>query len=426
MILAIDLGSTSFKAGVYNDQLACIGSGSCKLKYRHGSGGEVELATDEVTTAVRQAVTQALVGLDTAKLRAVSLTSQAQTFTLDKGSGNPVMPFISWLDRRAGAACTTLQQDDRLGEVAEHASFPVLSPALQLCQLRHLRDMRPEWWSADMRIVPLPSFILWQLTGQYACDDNWAAMSGLYSMKEGAWWAAALAACGLQATKLPQIVEAGRVAAVTTEAADFFGLPEGLPVILAGNDQTAGAYGAELHRNQALLITLGTCQVVYAVAPVAPSPHRLTAAGPYPGGGWYSLAAGQCGGMQINWAKTVLADCATDAAFDAAAATAPPGCNGLTFELGKREQDAAWHHIALTHQPGDFARSVLEALVADMVRLVGLVAGKSVPETLLVAGGGSRSAIWTRLISEMLARPLIPTEANPLKGAAAMARDVGQ
>lgn len=423
MILAIDLGSTSFKAGLFNGGLDCIGSGTAELICRCAPGGVAELDPEQVAEAVRQAVAGALSGAEIPSLTAVAITSQAHTFTVTDERFKPLTPFLSWLDVRAAAACSALQQDDSLVAFPEHCSFPEILPGLQICKLRHLNDTLPGGIRADSRIVFLPSFVLNLLSGENVCDRNMAAMSGLYSMKTGDWWPAALAACGICAGNLPSLVDAGTVAGWTTEAAARFGLPAGLPVILAGNDQTAGAYGAELHRNKALLITLGTCQVAYMVLPDEPSPRRSVAAGPYLGGRWYALAAGRCGGMQINWAKTILAGCGTDALFDQAAAAAPAGCHGLIFELGKNVGEGVWMDSSINHKPGDFARSVLEALVANMMRLADGLTGGRIPETVLVAGGGSRSALWTTLLSEALGRPLTVTAADPLRGAACMARD---
>lgn len=423
MILAIDLGSTRFKAGLFSNRLDCIGSGEADLRCRCAPGGVAELDPEQVAEAVRRAVAGALSGAEISSLTAVAITSQAQTFSVTDERFIPQIPFLSWLDERAVGDCEELKQSGSLQGLAEHASFPELFPGLQICKIRHLKKNNPEYLKGNFRVMPLSSFLLNLLSEGNVCDRNLAAMSGLYSMETGDWWPAALDACGIAPGNLPSLADAGTVSGETTEVAAQFGLPAGLPLILAGNDQTAGAYGAEIHRKKALLITLGTCQVAYTVLPFPPPVNRAFAAGPYPGGGWYALAAGRAGGVQINWAKTVLAGCGTDATFDQAAAAAPAGCNELVFEIGQTASGSAWKHLSVNHGPGDFARSVLEALVADMVRLADGLTGGRIPETVLVAGGGSRSVLWTTLLSEALGRPLTATAADPLRGAACMARD---
>ncbi len=65
-------------------------------------------------------------------------------------------------------------------------------------------------------------------------------MSALFSLELNDWWPAALAAAGVAPAQMPQVVSIGASAGLTTAKAAAFGLPAGIPVILAGNDQTAG------------------------------------------------------------------------------------------------------------------------------------------------------------------------------------------
>ena len=248
-------------------------------------------------------------------------------------------------------------------------------------------------------------------------------MGGLYSMADGAWWPVALEACGLDADPLARIVPVGRSAGLTCRAAPW-GVPAGIAVVLAGNDQTAGAYGAAVHERDAVLITLGTCQVAYRCPAGSPSADRTVAAGPYPGGLWYAMAADVCGGSLINWAESVLEGCGTDESFFAAADAASPGCRGLVFEIGPEGRDRDWRGLTDEHTAGDRARAVVEALVRRMKRLLGDLVGEAMPETVLVAGGGTRARLWVTLLEEAIGRPLTVTDADPLAGAARMARSV--
>ncbi|MBN1558330.1 MAG: hypothetical protein JW951_09315, partial [Lentisphaerae bacterium] len=185
--------------------------------------------------------------------------------------------------------------------------------------------------------------------------------------------------------------------------------------------QTAGAYGAGVHERDALLITLGTCQVAYRAPAPAPPAERRTAGGPYPGGTWYAMAADTCGGNLINWAKPVLGGCETDDRFFEAAAAAPPGCDGLRFRLDAEGVAGSWTGVSTAHTAGHFARSILETLTERMAALVALLAEERPATTYLAAGGGSRRALWTGMLEARLRHALTRTDADPLDGAARMA-----
>lgn len=422
MILAIDLGSTNFKAASFSAGQR-VGHGAGALRYAYGPGGRVELEPAHALQALQTAVAGALRDQSPAAIDAIAITSQAQTFTLVDDGCQPLTPFISWMDTRAGAACRALAAEGSLDDFARHVSFPALSPALQLCQLRHLRDTQPELLRASSRALLLPSWILAQLTGAAVCDTNLAAMSGLYSMAAGTWWPAALAACGIAANQLPALAPIGSPAACTRARSPIPGLSAGIPVVLAGNDQTAGAYGAGIHARDAMLITLGTCQVAYRAPAPVPDVRRTTAAGPYPGATWYAMAADVCGGNLVNWAQTVLAGCDSDERFFAAASAAAPGCAGLVFDIGADGNRNAWRGLTAGHTPGDCARSVIETLARRMAALARELCGPTLPRTCLVAGGGSHAASWVAILEAALKHPLTATEADPLAGAARMAAE---
>ncbi|MBA4386479.1 MAG: hypothetical protein C0404_00780 [Verrucomicrobia bacterium] len=399
MILAIDLGSTSFKAALFDGRLRQVWSRAAPLRYRYGSDGRVELAAAGVEAAMRGVLPRRR------DIAAIAVTSQAQTFAAVDRAGRAQRPFVSWQDGRAGNACAALRL--LLPDFGLHSSFAELLPALQICQLRR----RPPERGAT--VLLLPSYFVRRWTGESVTDENLAAMSGLYSLKLGAWWPAAMRACGLRECQLPRVVPIGAVAAFT--ARNDYGLPAGVPVVLAGNDQTAGAYGARLDRNGATLITLGTAQVVYRCVSRRPAAARDVIRGPFPGGRFYRMATDAFGGNVVNWARTVLAGCESGDAFFARARQSPAGCRGVAFDPERREWRGLGWHVA----SGEMARSVLESLSARLAGMRSRVCPAG-PGTLLVAGGGARPE-WRAIVSARLGGRLRPTSANPLVGAARMA-----
>jgi len=400
MILAIDFGSTSFKTGLFDRKLRQVGGGSVPVRYRYASGGRVELDIPVAEATLRRALPKNLGGIEV-----IAITSQAQTFTVLDSRGRATRPFISWQDGRAVQACDRLKR--RLPDFAEHCSFADLLPALQVCQLQHAPAKAGEW------VVKLPTYFVRLWIGEAVLDDNLAAMSGLYSLKLRDWWPQVTGSM-----RLPRVIPVGGVAGVTV--ANKFGLPVGVPVVLAGNDQTAGAYAAQLEKRKAALLTLGTAQVVYACCPRMPRPKSGLIRGPYPGGLSYRMAADGWGANLINWAETVLAGCATHDQFFAQAARAPVGCQGLVYDADR----GAWLNLGMHHTSADMARAILESLSQRLAVLLAQVSdGRRL--RLLVAGGGSQRQVWRAILSAAVAGRLTRTEVSPLSGAARMGARIG-
>ena len=186
-------------------------------------------------------------------------------------------------------------------------------------------------------------------------------------------------------------------------------------MVLAGNDQTAGAYAARLDQTNSVLLTLGTAQVVYACCPRMPRPKPGLIRGPYPGGRFYRMAADGCGANVTNWAETVLAGCETHDKFFAQAARSPAGCHGLIYDADR----GAWLNIGMHHSAADMARAILESLSRRMAALLTQTAGRQ-RSRLWVAGGGSQRPIWRAILSATIGERLTRTEVSPLLGAARM------
>jgi xylulokinase len=421
VILAVDLGSTSFKAGVFDPALRCLGHSAGQVEYRFGSDGAVEFSAAEAERCFGEAVAGAMksAGIQPDRVRVLGIDSQAQTFTVVAEDGKAVTPFVSWQDSRAGSACEALKRESGMDSFGEHASFGEPIAALQIAQLRRIRDTGRGAQAGLARIMHLPSFLVWRMTGTNVVDENLAALSGMYSLALRSWWTAAMDATGVTASQLSEVVPVGAVGARTNERARDFGLPAGVPVVLAGNDQTAGAYGAGIHLQGGVLITLGTVQVVYVVESSLPPTAVNLVRGPYPGGKFYRMAVDSCGGRAVNWAKTVLSGCDTDEKFSAAAATAPAGCHGVVFEPEFPDGRGRWNRTDA--DSADKARAVIESLCRRMKILLGSIGPRSESDHILVAGGGSGSQVWMRILRETLGVRLAVAEGSSLTGAASLA-----
>ena len=418
MIIGIDLGSTAFKAEVFDEHLKSCGQGASPAAYSPIREGHVEMPLAETETAFRQAVGEAMAaaGAGPGDLRGVAITSQAQTFTVRDASGRARGPFISWRDARCRERNPAAAA---LPDFAEHAGVGRCGPLLTISKLAWLRDVgRP--LAPEDRVEWLPTWFVRELTGHSVVDRNMAAMSGLYSLRDGDWWPEALAACGVERTQLPALAPFGAVVGHTAASAARFGFPDGVPVVLAGNDQTAGAVGAGIDESQAVLITLGTAQVAYVCHDRLPTPVTGTLRGPYPGGRFYRMVADECGTGTVDWASDALG-LTGPAAFHQAAGHADVDCPGVRFIA---DGPAGRGHWVGPDDAGvaERARAVLACLAIRLADMLALLEIDLADWPLLLAGGGRHSTPWRECIARRLDVPLTVIEtASPTRGAAKMA-----
>ncbi|MDD2707935.1 MAG: FGGY-family carbohydrate kinase [Verrucomicrobiae bacterium] len=427
LILALDLGSTLFKAAVFDEQLRRLGEGGVPVQYLTLDRGTAEL---DAETAWRQAIETIRsacqsAGIQPRDLHLISLASQAQTFTLLDNQGRPSMPLISWMDKRAGREAAAMAS--QLGAVFhQHCSFPAPAPQLQACQLAHLNASQPKKLQNAAVWVSLPGWILHRLGGCNAIDPNLAAMSGLYSLEQKTWWPDMLKLTGLKPHQCPRLVSQGECF-VSQQSCPGLPLGKDVRFCLAGNDQTAAAYGNDCSGEKGI-ITLGTALVAYRIAGRHRGPfHPVSAWGPYPEGNYYELAVRDEGCLALDWARSQIMPDAAIQDFDACARSAgapgsSPSNEPVFFYPRHLRTPQAWRGQGGLPQR---AQAVYEGIAFELRTLIvdELQADLSC-QVFHVAGGGGASSHWLQIIANVLNRPVRRGGGDVLLGAAQMA--VGQ
>lgn len=423
MILAIDCGSTNHKVALFDAQLRRLAECAKPLTYTVRGIERVEFEPkrlwDDTVQLIRQACASARVS--PRKIQTIAIASQAQTFTLLDAAEEPLLPFLSWADKRAWEESVELKE--QLGRsFHRHCSFPSPLPQLQLCKLlwlgRNLSALPPRF-----KVVSLPSFLALRLAGLHLSDSNSAAMNGLYSLELNDWWPAAMTACSLEREHCGEVVKVGTAVAAHRHCCELDFSSE-LRIVLAGNDQTAGAYANNL-RSGELVLTLGTALVAYRFAGTRSGPFSPSGCwGPYPGGGFYELLACDEGCAALDWAVAQMTP-GRETEFFRAAAIAQPAA--ALFDPKRRYTAEAWS--GQTDIPAR-ARAVLEAICfsfREMLENSGAfyeTQGHAIsqPVPLSVIGGGSASALWLQMLANVLNRPLRRGQGDNLLGSAMLPR----
>lgn len=418
MYLAIDLGSTHFKASIFDENLNQLSICKSLLNYLPSSAIECQIDVNEVRKSLKYVIQKTIsqANIFPKEIKAIGITSQAQTFVIIDKSGDPKTDFISWQDKRAVETARIMRESGEWSDFAEHSSFGWIYPGLQICLIKHIGSI-----SKGDLVLKLPSFFTMELTGKPYLDNNLASMSGLYSLIENDWWQKALDFCNIEKSQLPSVCNIGEIAGKTGKNAANYGLIEGIPLVLAGNDQTAGAYGADINNSNSLLITLGTAQVAYQCVNEMPKPSEFIARGQYPQGLFYKMAVDNAGGSVIGWAKESLPEIDSYERFFELASDAPFDCNGLRFTFNEDLNCGEWLSEKSNHKISDYARSVIEYLCRRMKALITNMGVNLHDISVLCAGGGSNQKIWVDTLSVALNMPIKITEAEPLLGVAKMA-----
>ncbi|MGC2167273.1 MAG: FGGY family carbohydrate kinase [Gallionella sp.] len=258
--IALDLGTTSIKAGLLNrrGELTLIRSKPAPKII--ASGGRYESDAIAYATAAECLLDEIVAQAGGCKVLGMCL--QRSTFVIwDKESGLPVTPLISWQDDRGASSCADLKDHGKL--IRELSGLP-LTPYYFAPKLRHVLQQNPDWLckleAGQLLVGTLDTFLLWRWSGGtcHVTDGSMAARTLLMDTGRSQWSEELCDLFEIPIHILPDIRP--------SDAMEIW-LNNGLKVVASVGDQSAALIASVKEDGAEVLVNLGTgCFVVRFVA----------------------------------------------------------------------------------------------------------------------------------------------------------------
>ena len=363
------------------------------------------------------------------RIAAVAFTGQREgiAFVDDRGAAIFASPNVDARASAEGIAIDAAHAGD-VYAVTGHLPSLMQVPA----KLAWLRAHRPAAAERIRRVLPLVDWLAMLLTGAPATSRTLAAENGLLDVSSGAVPAALLDSLGLDAALVPPVVADG-----TAAGSAAHGEMVGLPVILAGADTQCALLGMGAVRPRATAVPAGWSAPVQMVtaSPMFDRRRRTWTGVHVAPGAWILESNAGETGRAWEWLRGLLG--VTNDEAEALASASSPGAGDTMWVAGARAMRAAEMNAgmgALTFplplvmsapDRGDVLRSMLEATAYTVRANLGQLEEVSgVPvDRLLLGGGMSRSAVFARIVADVVDRPVMvarSAETSAL-GAAALA-----
>lgn len=194
-ILAIDAGTTSIRAVIFDDYANKITTAQQKFSQSYPQNGWVEHDPEEIWQTVlsccKKAISQA--NLNAANIKAIGITNQRETTIIwNKKTGAPVYPAIVWQDRRTIDLCEKLQTAQTESMISEKTGL-LLDPYFCATKIKWILDHTPHLYQqAEEDLLcfgTVDSFLLFKLTGgaSHKTDVTNASRTLLYNIHRQAW-----------------------------------------------------------------------------------------------------------------------------------------------------------------------------------------------------------------------------------------------
>ena len=358
--------------------------------------------------------------------------------------GVPLRSAILWADQRGIAEAQVLA--DRCGEAQVYRTTGTrITPSCSAAKFLWIQRHQPGIYDRTHLFLQVKDYAAFLLTGVFATDYSDASNTNLFDLEARAWAVDMAEAVGLNPAKLPRLLPSTAIiGGVTAEAAALTGLQAGTPVVIGGGDGACATVGAgAVHPGDAYTnIGSSAWLAVTAQRPLFDPEMRTFNLAHLDPELVMCLGSMQAAGGAFDWLERLLrgeAEADLHDSLSQAAASVPPGANGLLFLpylLGERSPywnplaRGAFVGLTMTHNRPEMARAVLEGVAFNLRLILDAMEAQEigVPAMRLI-GGGARSPLWRQILADVLGMPiLLPelvTEATSLGAAIAGGVGVG-
>jgi glycerol kinase len=424
-ILAIDQGTTSSRAILFDANARPVASHSIEIRQIYPDNGWVEHDAGEIWHTTLTCCREVLKGVAAKDVAAIGITNQRETTVLwDRRTGEPLYNAIVWQDRRTSDRCRALKAQGLEEKVSARTGL-LLDPYFSATKLEwlldHIPGSRAKGERGEIAFGTIDAWLIHKLTGGkvHATDVTNASRTMLLNLKSLAWDDDMLALFNVPRAVLPDV----RDSAGDFGTTELFGAP--IRILGVAGDQQAALFGQTCFNPGDVKSTYGTgCFALVNTGAVAtPSRNKLISTAAYRAKGQTAYAIEGSifiAGAVVQWLRDAVGVIRTAAEIEALARTAKTA-DGLYFVpaftgLGAPywDPDARGAIVGLTRDAGaaEIARAALDAVCYQTRDLLDAMArdmkaaGLGAPAALKVDGGMVKNDWFCQRLADLTGLPV--------------------
>ena len=420
-LLAIDQGTTSTRAILFDRDARLVASAQRELKQHYPQIGWVEHDPEDIWNDALAVSLEALAqsGVDLSRVAAIGITNQRETVLVwNRKTGVPIHRAIVWQDRRTADRCADLKASGAEAEVMAKTGL-VLDPYFSTTKIDWLLDnvsgARAAAERGELAFGTVDSFLLWRLTGGavHATDATNASRTSLYDIREQHWDPDLCRLFHVPEAMLPEVRDTAGNFGVTASGLFDRQIPIGG---MAGDQQAAligqacfdpGMAKATYGTGGFLLVNTGGEAIASTSGLLTTIAYRLDGETVYALEGSIFVA-----GAAIQWLRDGLGIISAVSETDALAAAIPdshgiymvPAFVGLGAPHWDAEARGAIFGLTLDSTGAHLARAALEAAAYQTFDLVEAMTadGCAAPADLRVDGGMAANGWLCQFLADIL------------------------
>jgi len=427
-VLAIDQGTTSSRAIVFDDKQKIAGVGQKEFKQYFPKSGWVEHDPEEIWQSVVDTCKIAIrkAGIKANDIAAIGITNQRETVVCwDRKTGKPVHKAIVWQDRRTSDFCNKLKKAGHEKTFTAKTGL-LLDPYFSGTKVRWLLDnvkgLRAKAEAGRIAFGTIDSFLIWRLSGgkRHVTDATNASRTLMYNIRTNKWDRGLLETLGVPAQILPEVLDCADDFAVSEKSV----LGAEIPILGVAGDQHAAAIGNACFEPGMLKSTYGTgCfALLNTGSDRVASKNRLltTIAYRLNGKTTYALEGSIfMAGASVQWLRDGLGFMKAASESGAMAAKADPNQDvylvpafvGMGAPYWDADARGAMFGLTRATGPNEIAKATLEAVCYQTHDLLAAMQkdwkSAGAKKTVLRVDGGMVASDWTmQFLADILNAPV--------------------
>lgn len=425
-ILALDQGTTSSRAIVFDDKLRPIATGQYEFTQHFPQSGWVEHDAKEIWSTTRKAISTALADADLTprQIAAIGITNQRETVVVwDRDTGEPIHRAIVWQDRRTAQTTDRLRDEGHEEEVITRTGL-LLDPYFSASKLAWLLDnvegARASAREGRLAFGTIDTWLIWNLTDgkRHVTDATNAARTMLYNIHEGRWDDQMLDMWNIPPSMMPEVMDCAAEFGMTSGET----LGAAVPIRGVAGDQQAATVGQACFEKGMMKSTYGTgCFALLNTGDTAVrSQNRLLTTIGYQIGGKPTYAVEGSifiAGAAVQWLRDGLGLIGSAGQTGGLAQDADPHQNvylvpaftGLGAPYWDADARGALFGMTRNTGPKEIAKATLESVAYQTRDLFEAMKkdGAATDATVLRVDGGMTASDWTmQALADQLQAPV--------------------
>lgn len=420
-VLGMDLGTSSLKCVIMDASGDVLATSERSYPTQSLHPGWAEQNPEDWVVAMREAIAdlrktapQYIPAIET-----IGLCSAAHIPVLLDEQDEVIRPAILWSDQRSVQEVADLKV--HYGSFLEEVTLNEAGCTWTLPQLLWIRNQEPALMKQVRHFLSSKDYLVFRLTGCFSMDYASATATLMFDVKKKAWSNTLSVLAGLADDVLPPLFDPTEVVGrISRESADFFGLPEGVPVISGTLDSAAEMLGCGiLNPGELGMVRLGSAGGIMVVTErpacnkgIITYPHVVD-------GVFYKQAGTNACATSLKWIRKLCMNMRGNDApeltyekLDQIAAEARPGSDGLMFHPYIQGERSPWWNSELRgsftgidyrHDWPQFVRAVMEGVAFSLLDCLNMFRHDGYDmKAGIMSGGVVKSPLWSQIITDVL------------------------